>query len=191
MNTGIARREGGFTLIEMVIVLVLIGLLAAVALPRMFNATEGAREKSLEGTAGAFGTAVAIAHAQWVANGNVRPAQTDPANKTFANLGGRIVFMNESGWPANDDPVLDSSYNNQTAEECLQVWNAVLQSAPAASANRNERADIKYQVSVVDANPDVCRYELVTNSDPNADPIYYFEYQLTIGDVVIFKPQLQ
>lgn len=45
MDTGVGelRNQGGFTLIELVIIIVILGILAAVAVPRFTNITEGSK----------------------------------------------------------------------------------------------------------------------------------------------------
>ena len=102
------RSQGGFTFIELVIVIILLGLLAAIALPRYLEVTDDARIASLQAMAGGFTTAINIAKAQWVAEGNSRGADTTPGNKISINLDGKIIYMNENGWPANTDPAADA-----------------------------------------------------------------------------------
>lgn len=52
-----AGREGGFTLIELVIVLVVLGVLAAIALPRFLDITTQADEAALQAQAAALTSA--------------------------------------------------------------------------------------------------------------------------------------
>ncbi len=88
----------GFTLIELVIVIVLLGILASVALPRFLDITGDAHNASVSGSAGAMASAVNIAHAKWLASG--QPTTTPPiAGIDFINSGHSNVGFNDQGWP--------------------------------------------------------------------------------------------
>jgi MSHA pilin protein MshA len=54
------RQQGGFTLIELVMVIVILGILAATAIPRFFDLTGEAQQAATDGMAGALGSASAI-----------------------------------------------------------------------------------------------------------------------------------
>lgn len=64
------NKQAGFTLVELVVVIVILGLLAATALPKFINVTNNARVSSLNGVAGGLRSAASLARAQYVLNGN-------------------------------------------------------------------------------------------------------------------------
>ena len=65
------RRTKGFTLIELIMVIVILGILAAVAIPKFVNLSAQANESACKSNQGAIESACAIYYASRAASGEV------------------------------------------------------------------------------------------------------------------------
>ena len=180
------KQQTGFSLIELVIVIVVLGILAVTALPRFLDVTEEAKNASVEGVSGGFATGVLLVRAQWEAKGRSKEGGVN----TILYDGYRFYLTTptdtevESGLISPGYPIdtgasgtIDVTPGGLTSQRCLSIWNGLLQNPPKATNDFNEvvtsKNDMKYYVSVDGSgNDSVCRYYLVNALSKTADGGY-------------------
>ena len=86
--TSTTDKHSGFTMIELVMVIVIIGILTAVAIPKFVNIKQDAHRETLEGVAGALSSAAAINYGARAVDGSKGIPILDCADIALALQGG-------------------------------------------------------------------------------------------------------
>ncbi len=139
------RSAHGFTLIELVVVIALVGILAGVVLPRLADLSEDAHRSSVDSVWGAFTSAIYLVQSQWITKG--KPNDVDD----LPDFGRENVNLSQDGWPVGTSGSDNST--SMTVTKCIEVWQGILiDEAPRVGQSGN----VDYQVTV--GGPTQCVY---------------------------------
>lgn len=81
-------KQQGFTLIELIVVITILGILAAFALPRFVDLQKEARVATLNGLAGSLKSASAMVHAKALVNPTATTISVEGGTVTLTAAGG-------------------------------------------------------------------------------------------------------
>ncbi|WP_085298417.1 type II secretion system protein [Cognaticolwellia mytili] len=192
------KKQSGFTLIELVIVVVILGFLAVTAIPKFIDLTDQAKQANIEGMAGGFATAVSLVRAQWEAEG--RPKDTN--GKNAVDYDGTTLFLTKESntttlkiRPGYITGIADNgdSLAGLTATDCIDIWQSILQQPPRLTnviSTLNSNAYMDYFVAKSGSNANtLCHFYLkeTLNKDNNnnfTDP----GVLTTVGNSFTYQP---
>lgn len=119
--------QGGFTIIELVVVILLLGILTATALPRFMDVTDEAHDAVYDAVIGGLNTGNALFHAQFIAEG-------EDLTATIAEFGSQ--FPSDEGYAVGTSIGADDNEIDDNAE-CLDVFQLLLQAGGQSQANED------------------------------------------------------
>jgi MSHA pilin protein MshA len=129
--------QRGFTMIELVVVIVILGSLAAFAVPKFMGLEDQARIAALNGLTGSVRSAANMAHGVWLANGNTSPISVDGVNIPMVNgypnaVGIQNLIQDSTGFTvkAAGTTITFTPVNAKTPATCNVVYNQATATDP-------------------------------------------------------------
>lgn len=161
--------RNGFTLVELICVIVILGSLAVSALPRYVNLTDEAHHSVVGMTASSFQGAVFLANAACI-------VRDFDGLDNLPNFGTGNVDFNANCLPSATNGINNLNVN---ANRCLQIWNGILSPAPSISTPASDSTDYRAQ-----GGGTTCTY---TYRD-DADTTRGFTYNAATGTISVINP---
>ncbi|HHQ4661175.1 MULTISPECIES: prepilin-type N-terminal cleavage/methylation domain-containing protein [Aeromonas] len=125
------KKQAGFTLIELVIVIIILGILAVTAAPKFLNLQDDANEAAAQGVAAAIKSGAQLVYSRSAIDGTETSGASSVAVGTErvttkfgyptaddAGIGKTITV--DGGWAQNNDGIYKSNQNNS----CQVIYTA-------------------------------------------------------------------
>ncbi|MEX0618754.1 MAG: type II secretion system protein [Pseudohongiellaceae bacterium] len=174
VSVGKGKRQGGFTIIELVVVILLLGILTATALPRFMDISDEAHGAVVNSVTGSLRTGLALYHAQWLASGQ-------PDNSVAVDYDGVDLYPNAGG---DGYPASSGDLDFDAESDCTDVFNGLVTMGGMTIDTINWDAAAANIEANIEATLGANDWLGSTATDPSADPetcIYYYTGQFASG----------
>ncbi|MDX1588766.1 MAG: prepilin-type N-terminal cleavage/methylation domain-containing protein [Oleiphilaceae bacterium] len=161
------RGQSGFSLLELILVIVVMVVALTVLAPRLADLSGDAHRSSVSSTAGAFASAVVLVRSRWTASG------AEGAVENLRGFGSDDINVSHKGWPVSVNGGTDP--RQLALQDCLDLWRSLLQSN-APSIARQPAEGVIYQALLEQGR---CHYRYL-----EAEGRYGFHYDPQQGEVV-------
>lgn len=131
MNIKRMSKEQGFTLIELVVVIVILGILAATALPKFVDLTGDAKLAAVQGAAGALTSAAAINYSGYLVNSAHAGVVRLDAAGAGSTLAANMASWDTSKFAFSTDATCATNSGGSTATAGVVYVGATSNSATA------------------------------------------------------------
>lgn len=198
------KKQYGFTIVELIIVIIILTILVVVAYPRFIDTTKEAQVSKNASISGAFAQGVKSAQLLWEVNG--RPGNTNNNNRRGpqVNYDGNLVTVDaDTGFPVGSAG-RDTGIHINASADCLTVFTDIMNTSITIvdRVNRNtpsttDRANYDVLVTRTNDNSagDKCNYYLIdtipseSRNPGDGVPSQYlgFSYNAETGSVETFN----
>lgn len=120
-------KQQGFTLIELVMVIVILGILAAVALPKFADLGGDAKRAKLQGALGSVKSAAAIIHSKALVDGTA-----SSASSSVTVEGGSVATV--YGYPAATVAAIQTAAGLSATDYTITLATGTITVKPSSSA---------------------------------------------------------
>lgn len=170
-------RQRGFTLIELICIIVILGSLGMIVGPRYYDLSDAASQAAVGELGHSFATAVQFVHMRYSLNGSTG------AVDNVAGYGAGNVDTNANGYPV-DTANANTIPNNLTgATRCRNVFGGILAGAPPICGG-NLACNSSHDFQATTAAAQICRFTYIEDTTPAR----FFDYNATSGTVSITNP---
>lgn len=180
------KNQKGFTIVELVVVIIILGILAATALPRFIDVQDDAQFAVAEGVRGALVSAIGLAKAKYIAGAKVSPIDMDED-------GTDDLVINSAGYPTDD------GLGGGGVDQCAGIFAGALgaqapavitgTSAATTGTNALAEADARFAAGTewyaVDDNATLATCDFVYLPETAATGAYAAQFTYTVATGVI------
>ncbi|NQY42526.1 MAG: prepilin-type N-terminal cleavage/methylation domain-containing protein [Legionellales bacterium] len=165
------RYIKGFTLIELITVIIIAGIISAVAIPKFFDFSGSAASAKVKSVANTFASGVSLVHSSWISEGG------SSSVASITSETGQIIGVTDEGWPENVQSA--GGDGDFTTAECVDLFSGLIKNAPSVAASPDVSKEFTASVSEDYLN---CTYTL------NSSVGRSFNYNLSNGAVTVVVP---
>ncbi|WP_041416140.1 prepilin-type N-terminal cleavage/methylation domain-containing protein [Shewanella halifaxensis] len=149
------QKQNGFTLIELVVVIIILGILAVTAAPKFINLQGDARLSTLQGVKGAIQGANSLYYSKAAIGGFEKKAATDTTDPL----------------PVVGDVTLQYGYVQATKDQLVKALEISAADWKFVETAATGNAAASVEISPVDA-PAECKFEYTEAKDASTPPVY-------------------